>query len=559
MMFVMSPVAFGQINLTIQTNSSPQEINTNRTAYSADPDSSAALTVIASVASTSIGISATTLIIDYPAIITTGRASGSGSTTATFLGQAVPGVTAANTNYGTAATAGTNEATPITLAITSASGVFGGASAPIITTVNYSTGQVYIMLPFNGCTTCAQFAVPAGGQTGGSFRLENVRLDVNGVTAPAVASFSLASTASGYQIVSATSGNVIDALSAGIATVDTGSTPNTGVVNIGVTTPADNTFTLRVQEGFARAWYNDGLGDFFDNTNNRDTELRLTFTGIPAGVTITLSGSIADGGAPSFSPTTITQSDNVSTVTWTTTGGQLSRSVQQRLTVTGTIGSLTTSAANALTAGSITVTVSMAPVGSGNIAATTSTGMLPDTTLSIPRFAASEVGPVTVATITAAKSTLLIPYAVSIPSIRYDTGIAVSNTSKDPFGTNGGATASAGTLIFHFFPRTATGAGTQTTYTTSATNQAGDGIDASGVVPAGGTWSGLLSELWPASGGTGDFVGYIFIEANFLLGHGVAYVSTFAGDFTSATPVLELDAPAITTRGGGTDNVSFAY
>jgi hypothetical protein len=317
----------------------------------------------------------------------------------------------------------------------------------------------------------------------------------------------------------------------------------------------DNVFTIRINEGFASAWFNEGLGDFFDTTNNRDTELRLTFTGIPAGVTVTLTGSVTNGGVPSFSPATVTAADNVSTVTWITS--QLSRTEVNVLTVTGTIGTIASSS-GCCAAGNITATVSMAPVGAGNIAATSNIPNLPDTSLTIPRFAASEVGPVTVVTITAAKTTLLIPYAVSIPSIRYDTGIAISNTSKDPFGSTGGATASSGTITFNFFPRTATGAGTQTTYTTSATNQAGDGIDASGIVPAGGTWSGLLSELWPASGGTGDFVGYIFIETNFLLGHGVAYVSTFAGDFTSATPVLELDPPAVTARGGA-DNPLLTY
>jgi hypothetical protein len=541
MIFVMTPVAFGQVNLTIQYSGSPREIQTNRTAYTADPDSSAALTVIAARASTSLGITATTLIIDYPSVLTTGRATSSGVAPAGFVGPFG--------NFG-GGFAASGEATPITLQITSASGMFAGTSAPVITTVNYSTGQVYILLPFLGATGAGQGGAVTT-ETGGSFRLENARIDANGVTAPAAATATLASTAAGYQIVSGTSGNVIDAVSAGIASVDTGTTPNTAVLNIGVTSPADATFTVRIQEGFASAWYNDGLSDFFDQTNTRDTELRLTFTGIPAGVTITLTGSaMSGGGTPSFSPTTVTSADNVSTVTWTAGGGQLSRTEQQRLTVTGTISTLSSSTAAALTAGSISLTVSMAPVGSGNIAATTSTPMLPDTTLTVPRFAAAEVGPITVVTITAAKTTFLIPYAVSIPSIFYDTGIAIANTSKDPFGSTGGASASQGNLTFHFFPRTATGAGTSLSYTTSATNQTGAGLDASGNVVSGGTWSGLLSEVWTKAGGTGDFTGYIFIEANFLLGHGVAYVSTFRGDFTSATPVLELVAPAVTARGG---------
>lgn len=496
LILVMSPAAFGQINLTIQYSSSPKEIQTNRSAYTADPDSQAALTVIASLSSTSIPITATTLIIDYPAIITTGRAAATGATPAGFVGP--------NNPIGTDAVAGATENTGVgfagvNLQITNASGLFAGASTPIITTVNYATGQVYIMLPFNGgpgAFATAGFGPAGGGQTGGAFRLENVRIDANGLTAPAVATATLASSAAGYQIISGTSGNVIDALAAGIGTVDQGTTTDTGVIFIGQTTPADTTFTLRVNEGFASAWFDGtGPGDFFDTTNSRDTELRLTFTGIPVGVTITLTGATTNGGTASFTPSTVTSADNVVTVTWT--GTQLSRIDSNRLTVSGVIGTLTTSAAAALTGGSISVTVSMAPVGTGNIAAVTGgLPMIPDQTQPIPRFAAAEVGPYTVATITAAKTTLLLPYVVSIKSISYDTGLTVANTSKDPFGATGGAAASTGNLVFHFFPRTATGAGTAISYATSATNLPGTGLDASGNLAAGGLWSGLLSEVW---------------------------------------------------------------
>jgi len=549
LMILMSSAAFAQVNLTIQYNSSPKEIQTNRTAYSADPDSQAALTVIAAVSSTSLSITATTLIIDYPAIITTGRAATAGTTAVGFGGPLT-----GSQGFVSSAT----EATPVTLQIASNSGIFAGASAPIITTVNYATGQVYIFLPFAGSvngTSGQGGAVTAA--TGGSFRLENARLDVNGLTAPLVATAALTSSANGYQIIAGNSGNVIDALAAGIASVantsSTVTTPDQAVVFTDRSRP-DQTFRIFVTEGFASAWFNEGLGDFFDTTNTRDTELRLSFTGIPAGVTISLTGSSTNGGTPVFTPSTITSSDNVSTVTWT--GTQLDRAATNVLTVIGNIGSIASSSGCCAT-GSVTVTVTMAPVGSGNIAATTTSPMIPDNSLPLPRFAASEVGPVTVITITAAKTTMLIPLAMSIPSIKYDTGIAVSNTSKDPFGSTGGATASSGTLTFYLFPRTATGAGTSITYTTSATNQVGAGLDSSGVLASGGTFTALLSEIWSKAGGTGDFVGYVFVEGNFLLGHGVAYISTFRGDFTAGAPVLELQPPAVVARGGVNNLLTF--
>jgi len=545
LMMLVSSAAFGQINLTIQYNSSPKEIQTNRTAYSADPDSSAALTVIASVSSTSLAVTATTLIVDYPAIITTGRVAGSGVTAAGFNG-----IGSAGQGYAASAA---EDTTPVNLRIAGASGVFAGASVPVITTVNYATGQVYIYLPFNGSPNAGQNGPPGGGQTGGAFRLENARVDANGGTAPFVATAALTSSANGYQIIAGNSGNVIDALAAGIASVSLTSTsqtsPDTAVVYTD-RTRADNVFKVFITEGFASAWYNDGNGDFFDTTNTRDTELRLSFTGIPAGITVALTGSMTNATSSTgmtFTPASVNSSDNVSVVTWNA-ANILDRTASTVLTVTGTIGSISSSSGCCAT-GSVSMTASMSPVGSGNIAASATTPMTPDNTLTQPRFAAAEVGPVTVITITVAKTTMLIPLAMSIPSIKYDTGIAVSNTSKDPFGATGGATASSGTLTFYLFPRTTTGAGTSITWTTSATNLVGGGLDSSGVLAAGGTFTALLSEIWSKAGGTGDFIGYVFVEGNFLLGHGVSYISTFRGDFTAGAPVLEMVAPAVTARG----------
>jgi hypothetical protein len=164
-----------------------------------------------------------------------------------------------------------------------------------------------------------------------------------------------------------------------------------------------------------------------------------------------------------------------------------------------------------------------------------------------PTFTQLDVGPVTVVNIVAASTTLLIPLAEKVGP--FDTGISVANTTNDPFGSGGGgATPSAGTLRFDFFPSTATGAGTACFLQTSATSRPGVGIASDGTVPAGATYLALLSQLLPQSNcAAGDFFGYIFITANFLNAHGQATISDFR-TYSLASNVLVLAPPSTSPR-----------
>ena len=86
----------------------------------------------------------------------------------------------------------------------------------------------------------------------------------------------------------------------------------------------------------------------------------------------------------------------------------------------------------------------------------------PTTTGGYPRFGTDPKGPVTVGSVVSANTTLLIPYAVRIPSINFETGIALANTTKDPWAVGvGGATETAGTVTLTLYPSTATGTGTE--------------------------------------------------------------------------------------------------
>jgi len=179
----------------------------------------------------------------------------------------------------------------------------------------------------------------------------------------------------------------------------------------------------------------------------------------------------------------------------------------------------------------------MAPVGTGLDAAGTPTANVVDAVsvaAGYPQFTDAEVGPVTIGTVTAASTTLLVPYVVSVGG--YDTGIEVANTTADPFSATGfGATATNGSLTFTIYSdnATRTGSATPITVTSSSTKIFGQGLDSSGNLDAGSVWTGsITSDILPAAGATvptGGFFGYVFITANFLDAHGISLVYNGAG------------------------------
>src|SRR5205807_2747717 len=124
-------------------------------------------------------------------------------------------------------------------------------------------------------------------------------------------------------------------------------------------------------------------------------------------------------------------------------------------------------------------------------------------------------------------TTMLMPYAITSPP--FDTGLAVANTTADPFAITGGsATPTSGTIKLDFFPTTSTGgAGTPFSLTTSSTVKPGIGLSSDGTLAAGATRVVFLSQLLTAAGQTGNYHGYIFIPTNFLLPHGTATISDF--------------------------------
>jgi len=172
-----------------------------------------------------------------------------------------------------------------------------------------------------------------------------------------------------------------------------------------------------------------------------------------------------------------------------------------------------------------------------------------------PKFAVANVpsdAGQRIITIVPASTTLLIPYVTT--DAGYDSGLAIANTTTDPFPTlpppSQSATKQNGTIKFYFYPNDGS---TIAPYTTAAASP-GAGLTA-GVLNSGSTYVVLLSSLLSAAGRTTPFTGYILAVVGANQCHGAAFVSDFSGKFTSAAPMLVIPNPAITKRSGVGDEL----
>jgi hypothetical protein len=523
LIMAFSSSSFAQVQLIMNNAPSPSEIQTNRTAQTSDPASTGSGILVSGSLLATSPLTSTVLTLSFGAPITS---------SAGLQGNGVAGA----------------GAIPSTdpIRIEGQSGVFASVSA--VTSVNYPSGTVTITLPCAN-TTSADCG-GANNALSGSFRLVGVRIDVNGKTAPLTVTASLSSSANNYIPPSQPTVNTINALGPGIASITQSGISgqnNSGAflvfTNQTGSTPAKGSATIVIAEGFASAWRTSTQSSTNNTVLPNGTDIRLTFSGVPRGMTVaatTLGPSSSrptvNTGASTLSDTATTSEPNpVLVIKFGETNLSGAENLQLELTLSGT-------PSTTLTPGAITVVATVVPIGDGiqpiNTPFPQSTGF--------PRFAQADVGPATVGSVAAATTTLLIPYAVRVGA--YDTGIAIANTSTDPFGSSGGgATPASGTITFSLFPRTDTGAGTSFTVTTSATVRPGLGLATDGVLASGGTWTGLITDLLTAAGRTGDFFGYVFIQTNFTFAHGAAYIFDGRG-FTSASPVLILPTPASNPR-----------
>jgi hypothetical protein len=287
------------------------------------------------------------------------------------------------------------------------------------------------------------------------------------------------------------------------------------------TAAANNTpgseFTNNTETGFG------GLGTAnsptLANTANTATMLQVAFNNISTGVTVYVPAVLSDINGSGSTLTLVSSPSSLTAIAASTSGSAQPGTAA----LTATNGTATayylyapgngTPANNAAPSNTTTDSFSIGIYGnsSANTVAPTSTALTaavsfaPVGTTQIPNFV---VGPstttLTLNTFSSCTTSLLFPFVTN--QLGFDTGIAISNTSTDPFGTKG-ATPQSGTCTMNFYGNGAP----------SPANVA------TGTVASGTTYTAVLSSV--AAG----FQGYIIAQCNFQYAHGFAFITTGLG------------------------------
>jgi hypothetical protein len=182
-------------------------------------------------------------------------------------------------------------------------------------------------------------------------------------------------------------------------------------------------------------------------------------------------------------------------------------------------------AQNSPTPGTGTVNLSFAPTPP--VAFTAASAAAASSTLTIPRFVADPNPPKNLFTINICRTVLLYPYVTNIQG--FDTGLAIANTSTDPFGTG----AQSGSCTLNWF---------------QGTNNPAQGN--TGNIASGTVFTTLASTAVPG------FNGYMIAVCNFQFAHGFAFISDLgARNLAMGYLALVIPDPS-TTSGRGANPLS---
>jgi hypothetical protein len=276
------------------------------------------------------------------------------------------------------------------------------------------------------------------------------------------------------------------------------------------------------------------------NAVNSGTRIKLVFSNIAPGVNIftaqtvntttigSTATSVGDSAVLSLVPTETQASPGAFPATTAATGFIGTPLVAA--TVSGTtataIYEVSTDNLNSIDNFSIPVyfqvpSNTIAPTSTA-VTVTTSLAPQPATAASIiPSFSSTAPSIVTTNTVSfsACSTTLLFPFVTNANG--FETGIAIANTSKDPFGGKlGGATAQSGTCSLNFYQSGVSGATNPTSVTapnlTEGANQP---------YLAGEDYAFTLTQaLAVNTSNPATFQGYVIAQCNFTYAHAFAYI-----------------------------------
>jgi hypothetical protein len=272
--------------------------------------------------------------------------------------------------------------------------------------------------------------------------------------------------------------------------------------------------TVTVTEGFNVAFVDHDVEGATDGTNgttinlrplfggSRNSRINIVLTGLPSGVTINWPATSAvdnGGGATGAFLNLVSQGTRGTTAlyTFSSVDQAISDINGERFVIT------VTAAANVLLSG--TPSDFGTSTGQGQMFdAATSTG-------SRPRYnhPLEPVPAATWLTVAPCTTNLLYPYVINTAPTGVDTGLAISNTSADPYGTVG----QTGSCAVNLYP---------TDLTTLNGVSAGGAITVTTApLQPGSIWRAIMSGT-PAFAGRG---GYIIAVCNFQYGHGFAFIT----------------------------------
>jgi len=174
-------------------------------------------------------------------------------------------------------------------------------------------------------------------------------------------------------------------------------------------------------------------------------------------------------------------------------------------------------ASNSPAAGTATVTGGFAPTPTG-LGVSATTAATTSTTLSMPRFVEGSTTRNTFIVYTC-RTNLLFPFVTNQSG--FDTGLAIANTSSDPYGTS----AQSGTCTLYSY-----GDNAPASITTST-------------VKAGNVYVNLASTAMP------NFQGYIIATCQFQFAHGFAFISDYgARSLAMGYLALVIPEPGLSSR-----------
>jgi hypothetical protein len=270
------------------------------------------------------------------------------------------------------------------IALTNVSGSFAAANcAPTISSVNNAGGQIIVNLPAmgGGGAGAGSCAAPPGGTTG-SYTLTGALIALNGTGLTTLNSNISVSPGNNVLITAGQNvATVVTTILPGILDPKlTAGVPAGVVLTSGIAiTPG---FSINITENYIDMFRSAAQFDSGFGTN--DTQLLLTFTGIPTGVTLGGCAVASSTGVAALSAAALTAAANTLTVTWPT-----GPSLTAADTVTVSCGTFTAGATATipLTPGSITMQATLAPtgaaLGAGNAV------LVAATTGQIPRYAST--------------------------------------------------------------------------------------------------------------------------------------------------------------------------